>query len=384
MQVLIAAHYNLNNGDRALLEATVRIVKKMIPGSDIIVSAYVPEKLQDERFSVVGWALGNGKSEKIKLKLSQLKFFRSLFRRFYKLLCNKDFLNAVEKADLILLSGGHHLTDILSNQGYYKLSSNFFVPIALKKKVVLLPQSIGPANNDEIRESIKFLLKNAYSVAYRDDSSEKFIHELNIKSNARYVPDLVYSLQPNSDMRLRSQKSIGVALYHSYVEKDKILPFTINNLAIEIDRLIKKGYFIKIIPMDNGDEEIAQTIFNKLEVNDKEDNFIIANRGLKIMDIINEFSTVSFCLAYKTHSTVFSMICETPLIAIAYHPKTIEFMKKVGLEKYAINDIEASSDKLTELINELEKNYDDIKEREISGVTYNRKEINAYLEEIFR
>lgn len=382
MRVLIAAHYNLNNGDRALLEATIQIVKKLFPDSEITVSAYAPEFLHDERFSVVGWALGNGKSEIIKLKLSHFRFLRSFFRKQFRRLCNRDYLESVKKADIVLMSGGHHLTDILSNQGYYKLASNFYIPIACKKKVVLLPQSIGPAKSDDIKDSIKLILQNAYSVAYRDKSSEEFIRDLNIQSNSKYVPDLVYSLLPSKNF-IRNQKTVGIALYHSYVEK-KTEKFTIGNLTIVIDWLIKEGYSIKIIPMDEDDEEYAKEIYNNLETNNKENKFTIANRGSHIMDIISEFSTVSFCLAYKTHSTVFSMICETPLVAIAYHPKTIEFMRKVGLESFAINDTEASSDKLKKLITELVSNYDYIQKKELCGVTNNRKEINTYLREILQ
>ena len=61
MRILIAAHYNLNNGDRALLEATVQLIKKCSPNSEIIVSAAKPDLLDDskERFSVVDWPLHN-------------------------------------------------------------------------------------------------------------------------------------------------------------------------------------------------------------------------------------------------------------------------------------------------------------------------------------
>lgn len=385
MKVLIAAHYNLNNGDRALLEATIQIVRKMLPNSEITVSAYVPEKIQDPRFSVVGWALGNGKKESLKLKLSSIGLFRTMFRKHYELLCNREYLRAVEESDLVLISGGHHLTDILSNRGYYKLSANFYIPIALKKKTVLLPQSIGPAHNKGIITSIKYILQNSYSVAYRDKSSEQFIKSLNIDIDSRYVPDLVYSLQP-FDNCSRDLKTVGIALYHSYAgeNREKILPFTIKNLTLEIDDLLSKGYSVKIIPMDSGDEEYSKKIYETLKSDVKKDGFVIADRGSQIMDIVNQFATVSFCLAYKTHSTVFSMICNTPLVAVAYHPKSTEFMKKVGLQDYAINDTDASYENLRKAVSKIEANYDSIREKETLGVSLNRDEINTYLQEMLQ
>lgn len=385
MKILIAAHYNLNNGDRALLEATLQIINELLPNSEIVVSAYVPNVLKDPRFSVVGWALGHGTAEKIKLKLSTISLFRTLFRKLYKQVCDNEYIEAVETADIVLMSGGHHLTDILSAQSYYKLSANFYVPIAMKKKVVLLPQSIGPAKNLDIRRSIRYIIENASSIAYRDESSKQFLEELKVSHNSRFVPDLVYSLKPDGKKN-RIERTVGVALYHSYAEekRKKVLPFTIGNLILEIDDLLDRGYSVKIIPMDSGDEEYSKRIYEGLKSSKKEAGFSIANRGTSIMDIVNQYATVSYCIAYKTHSTIFSMICNTPLVAIAYHPKSIEFMKKVGLEEYAIMDTEASFANLRRIIGKLENNCDLIREKELAGVRQNRDEINTYLQEILR
>lgn len=129
-----------------------------------------------------------------------------------------------------------------------------------------MPQSIGPAYGKAVQKSIKNILENAYSVAFRDEASKIFINKLNVSSNSRFVPDLVYSLQPNVTDSVR-EKTVGVALYHSYAEdkKRKILPFTMNNLTLEIDDLLDRGYSVKIIPMDNGDEEYSQLIYKNLQ-----------------------------------------------------------------------------------------------------------------------
>lgn len=382
MNVLIAAHYNLNNGDRALLEATLQILDRIAPKSKITVSAAVPKLLFDSRFSTVGWALPHNRFGRYILKSCKISFIRKFLKKHIGLFCEKSYIKAVQDADVVFISGGHHLTDILSNDSYSLLAANFYVPIALGKKVVLLPQSIGPAHKEKTRSSIRYILKNSYSIAYRDKSSEKFIEDLIVDCNAINVPDLVYSLKPGK--RITGDKTVGVALYHAYTgeKRVQILPFTIRNLVLVLNKLIEKDYRVKIIPMDDGDEKLAQQIYENLKPDIKKEKYFIANRGNTILDLISEFSGLSFVLAYKTHSTIFSMICETPLVSIAYHPKTIDFMRDAGLETYAIYDKDASYENIMSIIEKLNNNLEEVQSAERKSVEQNREVINSYFMEL--
>lgn len=384
MNIFLAAHYNLNNGDRALLEATVGIIKRLAPDSKLTVSAYIPKKLNDRRFTTVNWALRNGLYEKILLRLSEIKKFRIIFRKYYRIICDSKYISAIENADIVFISGGHHLTDILSNRGYYKLSSNFIVPILMGKKIILLPQTIGPAENNDIIKSIKWILKKSYSVAYRDQSSSDFIKKINARCNNRYVPDLAFSLYPNKSNICR-EKTVGIALYHCYVDdrRKTILPFTLSNLVKVIDELLNRRYKVLVIPMDRGDEKVYTDLYNKVNYKLKNESLSIACKGDSINELIDKFRGLSFVLAYKTHSVVFSLICNTPLIAIAYHPKSREFMDNIGLGEYSVDDRDASYEKLIELINRLEDRIEEVKKTELVGVNDNRLLIDDYLKEIF-
>ena len=384
MNIVIAAHYNLNNGDRALLEATIKILNSTLQDASIVVSAYQPRLLIDNRFKTVGWAIRDGRVGNILLKLTRFDCVRKFFRKHYSLVCDKNYIDALKNADLVMISGGHHLTDILSRESYYMLASNFYVPIALKKRIIMLPQSIGPATYNDVRQSIQYILENVDAIAYRDNSSFDFINSLGVNCNASYVPDLLYSLSAKKVDDKRN--TVGVALYHSYAEdnKNRILPFTIKNLTLIIDKLLDRGYNIKIIPMDEGDEEYSRKIYKNLTSKNKNEKYLIAQRGNSILELIDEFGGLSFVLAYKTHSTIFSMICNTPLIAIAYHPKSIEFMDKIGLSEYAIRDIDATCDNVMAMIEKLESNTDSIKELEKKGVESNRMLINNYILETLK
>ena len=198
-KILIAAHYNMNNGDRAVLEATIRKLLEYDSNIKITVSAINPHKLIDQRIQVVGWPIKNIKLYKT-LFWTLMKFnnFR-LLKKIYKVLIDSEYMKALRESDIVLISGGHHLTDILGSRNYYNLAINYLIPIFECKKVYLMPQSIGPVNNTRMRYTTKFILDHVQSIAYRDNSSKIFLKELNVKVPFKYVPDIVFSLSSSQE-----------------------------------------------------------------------------------------------------------------------------------------------------------------------------------------
>lgn len=382
MNIFIAAHYNLNNGDRAVLEATIQILKARYPKSHITVSAYKPELLKDDRFDTVDWPLKSSNKERLLLQLSRFKLFRRIYRKFYRIIVDNKYYESLMKSDIVFISGGHHLTDILGRIGYYKLALNFIPPIEMQKKVVLLPQSIGPALDKDVQDSIAYVLKQAKAVAYRDKASAEFIDSMECICNRYFVPDLVFNL--NIEETVNNNKEVGIALYHVYnsENRDKMLSITMKGLSAIINDLLNQEYLVKIIPMDKGDKKFYDKLFETVRDNRNCNKFIMCQEKRNIMDLVKEFSGLDFVLAYKTHATVFSMICTTPLIAVAYHPKSIEFMESIGLKEYSIMDSDASYDNLKILVQSVQNNLTEIKNKELLGIENNRTEIIKFFEEI--
>lgn len=385
--IFLAAHYNLNNGDRAVLEATISQLTEL-KDTNIIVSAHSPELLNDNKFKTVGWPLKNRLSKKIfSLLIKTHKM--SLLKYLYKFLVDKEYLNAMKKSDVVLISGGHHLTDILGEYTFYLLAINFLIPIYCKKKIYLLPQSIGPIKeeNKYVNEDLTFILNNVEHIAYRDKVSKDLIDKKGIVTTNEYIPDIVYALK--NEKLVNEEKTIGIALYCNYTsEKQTLINFVLDNLTKTIKWLLSENYKVKVIPMEvkdsnSDDRVVANQLIGRVKGAENSNNFSIEEpKDNNIKSIVELFSNKDIILAYKTHSVVFSLINTVPVVAIAYHPKSIEFMDSVGLKEYAVEDRKADFDTLKEMIIDIQNNSSAIKEKEVSGVNENVNIINSYLNDV--
>lgn len=379
----IAAHYNLNNGDRAVLEATVQVLNRLRPQSEIIVSAAVPEKLIDRRFKTVSWPKKRGKIYSLLLKMSQKFGYLSFVQKYYKSFVNKDYLTELRDSDIVFISGGHHLTDILGDDSLASLALNYLIPIFEGKKVVLLPQSIGPVSQDNaLLDTVRFILENSFYIAYRDNSSKEFLNKLNINTKKSYIPDIVYSLEPDSTKKKTNRnKTIAIAPYCSYSkDKEKKLEVIKNALINTISKYINDNWSIRFISMEENDKAFSNSIIDYFQNDGYDDIFLESVDDSTILNTIDLFQNNDVILAFKTHSVVFSLISYVPLLAVAYHPKSIEFMEAVGLGEYAVYDYESNENLFIEKINAIIGNEHYIIEKEKQGVNNNRKMIEDFLE----
>ena len=381
--IFIAAHYNMNNGDRAVLEATINKLYQYNDKTKIIVSVADSKTFIDSRFEVVKWPLKNNRIYKFIFLLLARTNNVKLMKLFYRLYVSNEYLEALRRSDIVLITGGHHLTDILGYRNFYNLAINFLIPLFENKEIFLMPQSIGPVNNLKMKNITKYILNHAKQIAYRDNSSRKFLDELNLKTKYEYVPDVVFSL-PKFKESIKNNE-IGIALYCSYVgeKKHTLMPWVIENLIEVINEYTRKGFKISIISMDPNDIEVGKKIVK--ECNNSNNVVKLESPETEnILDIIKLFSNKELVLAYKTHSVIFSLINLTPVIAIAYHPKSIEFMESVNLKKYSVEDKNASKNKLCELIESALNNREEIIKKEKEGVKVNNEIIDGYLKKILK
>lgn len=394
MKILLAIHYNLNNGDRAVLEATKTLLKgKYGKNLELIVSVFDTAKVTETDFRCVPWGFYTTDSRQRRLiKLAVKTGCFSLLKIVAKKIINPEFLKAVKETDIIYISGGHHLTDILGDDVYYSLALNILVAEFYNKKVILLPQTIGHFKNEnKLKDRVlRYIIKNANATAYRDEASKKFLQEKEcLFESCIQVPDVVYSIPKQSSSKKFNKKSIGVALYGNYSgpdAKDKIFWYS-DELKKALKVLLQDGYKVQFIPMEiketkADDRWIAQRIIDSLPSEYNNAIEIVEPKSGSILDTIKLFGQQDYIFAYKTHSVVFATIQRIPLVAVAYHEKTIDFMKKANLGEYTILDLNADSEQLLTKFKKIKEEYELIQKKEEGYISIANGEIRKFLDSI--
>jgi polysaccharide pyruvyl transferase WcaK-like protein len=384
-KLMVISHYNLNNGDRAVLEGTLQILKdngvKKVNLSVVDKDSF-KTSIKDIEVTAVPWGIkfSSKLGKKIFTKLLSGLSFENV-KKYAGMIYNRDYLKAVEESDIVLVSGGHHLTDIVGDEAFYRLSFDMLYPLIIGKKLVLLPQTIGPfknPNSNKVR-ILKFILEKAEYTAVRDNNSIEFIKSNKITpEKVEIMPDMVFGLykvlMDNKEEKLPN--SIGIALYGNYSGKDapeRVRKY-LDELIGAIDDIDSK-WKINFLPMEvkgtPGDDRKLIT-YIKEKVKDQSKINVLEEEG-NIVSTIRNFSKNELIIAYKTHSVLFSLLQHIPVVAVAYHQKSIDFMQMYELKEYSIWDKDVTSDRLKNLIYSVEEGRDQIinKEEILTKEMYN-------------
>ncbi len=395
MNVLVINQCSTNKGDRAVLYYVLSALKA--EGVDnVTVSANNPQYWNERpdfpginvRVIPWGWNVSRKKNVNIlkkvfhlfmKVKLPRLIYF-PLVRNaliegkcpwYLRFLVNKEYLEALQKADIVISTGGHHLTTIIA--GNIRTPQIFDMAIALlyNKPLLLWSQSIGTFKfmSPSSKSMIQKILSNSEQIFIRDEASLEEIEKLDV--SAKHVTktrESVFGLYDVVKSRIAPSKRepiIGVSVWTGNKQNPKAWEDYIRCFSDLMNYAIDTGGYreIRFFPMElQGSDRYCIEDIIKL-VHKKELCKIIEDfPGTE--EHINLISQCRMYVGHKTHSQIFSLAAGTPLLAIAYHKKTEDFMAQFGLEKYCIVDTELSSEKLIEIFSRINENLDDISERE--------------------
>ncbi len=401
MKVLVINQCSTNKGDRAVLFFVLRELARN--GVDqVTVSASNPEYWEDKpdfpergvRVIPWGWdtsrKIGVGFLGKVIHRVHKVILKRRIHfplvrnaliagkRPWYlRFLVNKQFAEAVKDADMVLSTGGHHVTTMFVPDAVTPQIFDMAAALLYDKPLVLWSQSIGPFSfkSPKSRLMVQKILSGACRIFIRDEASAEQIKDLGISlEHVSKTRESVFGLCDIVKSRTRPSERaevMGVAVYvHTHANQ---LEEHINHpryFAAMIDHAIKAGYKVRFFPMElqGTDRHCIEAVINSVG---KKENCEIVEGFPGTSDHINAVAQCKMFVGHKTHSQIFSLVAATPLLAIAYHKKTEDFMAQFGLEKYCIADAQLSTEKLIKLFDEINNNLDSInqKEQEIGSKT---------------
>lgn len=368
MNVFIINHCSTNKGDKAVLEfilqelATSRV-------HQITVSANEPKHCLDVetlkslqvKFVPWGWNIENKIeagflsrfAQKIKYKFYQHSYgvIRSCLLngsrpRFLSFYCNSAFYRALYSADIVISTGGHHITSILAPNAVSPQTFEMALALLAGKPLYLWSQSIGPLifSDEENRLFITHILSKSDAIYVRDKHSIVELEQLGIpKINIRRTYESVLGFGGNlSTLDKPSDRLpvVGISIYSVQARSIDENSRYINALRVAINHITASGYRVKFFPMQlqgepADDRPYIQAIINSLQEPDQCSVYAGAN---SMLEHIKEVAKCRFFIGHKTHSVIIALVTGTPVLAIAYHPKTLDFMTQFELEENCVDD----------------------------------------------
>jgi len=394
MKVLVINQCSTNKGDRAVLFFVLReLVRNGI--DKIMVSASNPGYWEDKsdfpdvavRVIPWGWDISRKKDVgllgKVIHRVQKLILPRRIHfplvrnaliagkRPWYlRFIVNRQYMEAIEQADLVLSTGGHHITTMFVQDVVTPQIFDMAVALLCGKPLVLWSQSIGPFDFKLAKSElmVQKILSGADRILIRDEASADQIRKMGVSlERVSRTFESVFGLCDVVKSRARpGERSavMGVAVY-VYVRANRLKEHEnyTRCLAPLIDHAIEAGYKVRFFPMElaGTDKACIEAVINSV---DKKENCEILEGFPGTLDHLDAVARCKVFVGHKTHSQIFSLVAATPLLAIAYHKKTKDFMAQFGLEEYCVDDAQISAKKLIEIFDEISNNLDAISRRQ--------------------
>ena len=291
----------------------------------------------------------------ITLKILKIAF---PFSKFYK---------DVRKLEYVAnISGGDGFSDIYRIFTYFWLVWPSLVSVLLKKKLIILPQTIGPFKNKLIKSISHYIIKNAHLVFVRDLAYSHKLNLLSIKHQLRN--DVSYYMKPKIFDFDIPKNAIGInvsglAYYNKYHNlsgkfthyKDLIIAIInlFHSYGVDI-YLVPHTYDFKN-PIENDDDLLAaKEIYSELEY--KNDVYVI-NKDLDAAKIKYIISKFSFFIGTRMHSNFAAIFTNVPVFGLAYSYKFSGSFDSFGLKENYASIIDIGIIEIDSIVKKIDKVY---------------------------
>lgn len=427
--VIVPFNTDLNRGDQALVWETARIIKEVYSPEPVEIcvleSGNTPEEILRQSIQTVKkgykicdpilkhpgryWSkesqehVSNGTLRVIKwglvasldfvkysLLLSRYSFVNKVGDFFLSDRARKT-VQLIREADSVFVKGGgfiHAYGKVTDAYQMYYSTFSMLLASRYNKSIFMMPNSIGPLNDNLSRTFVCKLLKKCDFISVREHVSYKYLKDKLHISCFNY-PDLGYYLKDESKINpndymgrsLASGKNIvGITLRPwRFPEVEDPVERYDNYISIFsefIQYLNGKGYFVCLFvhtlgPSAHENDEMAiNDVLVQLRGKGKFE--IIKDANLNCYDMMRLYSRCSYFIGTRFHSVIFSQNQNVPTIAISYGGnKGNGIMNDLGLSRFVLS---ISSVSLQTLINSFE-------DLEMSSDVY-RRVLETYKEEL--
>lgn len=313
------------------------------------------------------------------IRLFLALYIRSVTRyRGYKYLLSErelEDLIVYSTADLVISTGGTYLVD------YYNLTPrivDYRITQLLNKPLVLYTQTIGPFANRKYRRVLRILLNKAELILLRDKESKENLVDIGVTEPPLVVSaDAVFSLTIPGDLndarnvsyprKRRPAIAISVREWHHFrnCSSEDGMRRYLKAIRGAVCSLVQRhGADVTFLSTCQGipeyhtdDSEVAQQVYSSLPTTVQQ-KVTVDNGFYKPTRLQDRIKAYDFVIATRLHMGILSLTVGTPVLPIAYEPKTTQLFRRMGLASW-VTDIE---DIDTSFINKLDRFIDNIED----------------------
>jgi len=328
-KVVVCGHYGSTNiGDEAIGLSLIQRIQGENPESEITFLSYKPSNTKEvlKVDSVYLLPLG----------------IKSLLRGIFKGELFKT-LSTIKNCDKFIIGGGGLFTDekLLA---VFLWGLHAFCAYRYAKPVYMIGQSVGPLNTRIGKWITKKCFEKAKKIVVRDSSSKEILEKIGINKEIMIEKDLVFSLKMegefnndylNKKVEQNNLKGYFIVNLRPWPKNTEILYKKINQL---LHAIVEKYSLLPLfIPFQECHQNDAQLMHNILEQNPQKYPILIQKFDHNIFRVISCFKDAEFTLGMRLHSLIFSMIQNTPIIALSYSPKISNMLKDNNLNNFIID-----------------------------------------------
>jgi polysaccharide pyruvyl transferase WcaK-like protein len=282
------------------------------------------------------------------------------FGRFYKDLTKVDHI--------LNISGGDGFSDIYSSHTFRHLFWPSLLGALLNKKLILLPQTIGPFKKKTNRILANYALRKAEKVFVRDLAFTDQLKKMDFKYEL--TSDVSFYMKPQ-EVDINIEKNAvginvsGLAYYNHFKDLKNRFPFYGELIILVIEFFQKRNVPVFLVPHTynheapekNADDlqaskDILKTLKNKSGVTVIDADYIAP----ELKYIISKFD---FFIGTRLHSNFAAIFSNVPVFGLAYSYKFSGTFDRYGLKNNYSYVIDMKKETIKEVVRNIEKCYNE-------------------------
>lgn len=282
------------------------------------------------------------------------------FTKFGRSLRNTELVAAI--------NGGDGFSDIYNTESFLNRLTDIKLAMRENLSLVILPQTIGPFNDNSNFLKANEILLYAKDVYVRDNKFEKELQALGV--TYKMTKDLSAFMQPEPWNISIKSGSIGINISGlCYSNGYRTLTGQFDNYPELIDEIIchfqKKGKTIYLIPhsynygkaeINNDDMEACRMAYERLK---NKSGVVFVDKNLTSPQVKYVISKMSFFIGTRMHANFAAIYTGVPLFGLAYSYKFEGAFNANGLDgdmqTAMINNLKSTE--IAKVINKIESFY---------------------------